>query len=524
MDFELPTPDISWDLERLETTPPSELSQPPSPAVTPSLTPSPVTSSSAGPTIVAQLGTLTPSSTQAGLLDGSQPSISTSKDRTYYSCPPLWSETIDAQNERDAPEKITDTSTVRIAYFFRVQLLGDTDITLLLPTIESRFKNSLGEYLKNNTVYDEGGRCDGFYVDEDLRRRNLTSAGRGVKRRAADENSPTKIIGISSVADLFVDETQSCVPRNNDQCYIAHGELDATYVGFNEAGVKSSISRAVEKKLVDDSRYEIHYLGSQYQSDEGTASGPSAINGASVKMQEAASGEGFLPSPLGIGILAILGSTFLVVCYVLFIKSNGVAKVKNTVEQRKEKRDSKRNALCEEDDEKRIVDRDSCYDLQSITIDYDFENESEDGVEVFAPHPARSIPAVRHGTASTHDSDRTRKVSNGTDDSVVFTVANEDGDSSASQGSRNSISKNFLFADNNNNSSMLPSVDMLPSAYGNSKLTHRSSKSVEACAIQKLPSISESLSPPAYDTPHVSQRSAARNDASGRDGIADWEV
>ena len=73
---------------------------------------------------------------------------------------------------------------------------------------------------------------------------------------------PTRIIGISSVEQLAVDEDRQCVPNNKD-CFVVHGDLAAECVGFNEPGARSSISRTVKEEMVenvadsDDAEYSI---------------------------------------------------------------------------------------------------------------------------------------------------------------------------------------------------------------------------------------------------------------------------
>lgn len=430
-------------------------------------------------------------------------------ERTFYSCSPLWYDTAVNKNGRATPGNSpqSDLSTVRVAYYFQVQILGDDDIAMLLPTIESRFENSLAEYLTANSVYDES-RCEGYFV-QDLRRRSL--------------NNSTKIVRISSAMDLSVDETQSCIPKK-EQCYIVHGELDATYVGSNEAGVKSSLSWVVKEELDGDSNYEIKYLGSQYQSDVNGTSRPPAIDGVVANQQETtqeSTNGGLVLSPIGIGILAVLGSTFFIACYVLFIKSDGAEKVKKAMKQRKEKRMTKMakmNALCEEDDEKRTDDQDYCYDLQSIAIDCDFGMDCEDGMEV---HTMRSAARdVLHEAESTHESEKTKKISNRTEDPVIFTFAYEDDESTACRQGKNSSSIPPASVNGS-----IPLVDRFPSARaGKSKSKARSPKSDESCVIHKLPPISESLSPPSNDTPHITHRSTTRPDAPGRDETEGWEV
>ena len=102
---------------------------------------------------------------------------------------------------------------------------------------------------------------------------------------------PTKIIGIASAKDLSVEkdifvDAQPCIPKNNN-CYVVHTRRIRSYLGFNEAGVKSSISRAVKEEMIEgsvggsssshDDEYKLNFIGSQNEHVT-TADAPSSIS------------------------------------------------------------------------------------------------------------------------------------------------------------------------------------------------------------------------------------------------------
>eukprot|EP00571_Detonula_confervacea_P017358 CAMPEP_0172300262 /NCGR_PEP_ID=MMETSP1058-20130122/2384_1 /TAXON_ID=83371 /ORGANISM="Detonula confervacea, Strain CCMP 353" /LENGTH=609 /DNA_ID=CAMNT_0013009989 /DNA_START=304 /DNA_END=2133 /DNA_ORIENTATION=- len=607
---DLSLPDITPDLDRVGTNPPTnEPSEPPSPSPTtpspttprpttqnptpqpspspttppttqnptPAPSPSPTTSApSPNPSLAPVAATPapiapTPSPSEEATTSW-PPTYSNNRNppavRTYYSCPPPSSKTVEARDENGSDVLIEippPISTVRIAYDFQVQLLivedyQDSYITeSLLPAMDNRLEESLGGYYKDGTEdgQDES-RCGGYYVEDFRRRRKLNEkmehGGIGTvilsmeqqQRRVEEaEEIPTKIIGISSAQDLVVDENQSCVPQN-DNCYVVRGALDATYVGFNEAGVKSSISRAIRNTTVDNDSdnneiYDIQYLGSAT-----TQFTPSSLNnlGRWAEVLPASSGDSRL-TPYGIGIMAALGSAFLMICYVLFIKNDGAGNLKDTMDERKEKKDGKKKALGEDDDEKQTDDQSYCYDLESVAIDC----YGEDGFEVQSTQSSSS----NCSNARSRDSGKTKRMSNRASDmnydnahklsSLLEDVDEEyttvsrvrgpmavtPADAGCSVRSGRVTPLGNYYSNDVGTQAGTPLVDRIPSSARGSPISMEDVSSPPISPIHQLPSISEAeLPPPMNDTPRLAyshSRRGNRPDAqSSCDETEEWEV
>ena len=552
--------------------------------------------------------------------------------RTYFSCPPPSPTTLTRQvNGTNVSIEIDPPiSTVRIAYDFQLQLLAaqqqqeqeEEELEEIMSKLEIQLETSLGTYMKNNTTYQEDDgeeECEGYNVDEfrRRRRRNLAddngaygerfglqqpknmdgeqahlhlqrqrraraddiveteqsttkTVGEVVEEEEEDE-MPTKIIGISSVKSLSIDDTRECTPTSPN-CYIVHGELDATYVGYNEAGVTSSISRAVKQQMMmvppdsgnsssennnndnsssDDPTYTIQYLAQDDTQEGGSrlANTPSVfanlINGYKESLPEIS--DDLQLSPYGVGILGSLGVAFLMVCYVLFIKSDNNDREKT----KKELKKSKKKALCEYDDssngQQSEGEQSYCYDLESVAIDYNNDNGNnvngddnayrEDGVEVRSLGGRPGAVAVG---ASSRSSDETKKMSNKAHDVNYNDVQNmpsllESVDEESSSGAGSISSSNvrgpravspldagvsvrsntpspsertpfagLLFSRSGEQGGRhTPLVDRIPSSTRGSPNSMELSPQGNA-QIYQLPSISEStLPPPMNDTPHV---------------------
>ena len=304
----------------------------------------------------------------------------------------------------------------------------------LLPIIENRLGESLAEYMKSNTENGQDEtRCGGYYV-EDFRR--------NLKLRRTDLTQvPTKIIGISSAKDLSVEkdiygDDEPCVPKNK-HCYVVRGEYEATYVGFNEAGVKSSISRAVKEEMIeqgsgvgngsssssshhdhDHDEYELNFIGSQNEHVT-TADTPSSISVMDILAEAVPSSDGHGPTPYGMGILAAFGAAFMVLVYIVFVKSDAPENLKDKMEERKQKKADKKRALGETDDEKQQDDQSYCYDLESVAVYGNSDNEGEAGVEVTSSRSGSSRDNSR-------DSGKTKKMSNTARARVSASAASRD--------------------------------------------------------------------------------------------------
>lgn len=374
-------------------------------------------------------------STAATVNNNTQESTTTTTKTIVYSCPPP-SPTIitsHAQNGTDITLEIKPSiSTVQIPYSLQLILEGSEaesaeTIDSLVPRLESQLEISLGEHYTSNTSIGENSTaCDGYIIEDFRLRRSLSRTIKPVgyykpqqqRRRTrkddvigkAEDKMSTKIIGIST-ENLSIDEDQQCDPPTSN-CYVLTGHVDATYVGNNEAGVTSSISRVVKQGFEvssynftednDGQEFSIQYMGVQEGSDSGGGfklsdtmhTAKNIVNQWQQAIPERSGDEQL--SPYGLGILAALGSAFLMVVYILFIKSDNSG--------------SKHKALVEEDDERQTDDQSYCYDLESVVVEEQSDaSESkksgdsgdlmEDGVEI------RSV-------CDQSDSGKTKKISN----------------------------------------------------------------------------------------------------------------
>mmetsp|Transcript_21709 Transcript_21709/g.52466 ORF Transcript_21709/g.52466 Transcript_21709/m.52466 type:complete len:596 (-) Transcript_21709:332-2119(-) len=554
----LPDPDISFDLDRLGSDPPTKEpssspslkptprptknpTEEPTPEPTPQPTPEPTEEPTSEPTTapttreptLAPTPEPTPAPTKWSTSNPTTSSPIGAVTRTVYSCPPPEPRTVSARTSNGTDvtfELPVPISTIRIAYDFQLQLLHDANVDSLLPEIEGRIEDSLGTYMVSHTENGEdSSSCDGYHVQDFRRRRGLNHVGRGMMltweggmgrqalrqrgARAENEDLPTRVIEISSAEDLVVDEDRDCVPRNSN-CHVVHGELDVTYVGYNEAGVESSISRAVKEEMGNNGEdfsdndgrdYNIQYIESLNDGTDGgaqSATTPSALNSILDTLAEVtpSSGDGFSPTPYGMSILAALGTAFLAAMYVLFVKADAPSQVKNTMDVRREKRSAKRKALGEKDDEKNKVLRDDAYsyDLESVAISRcESDVGGEDGVEVRSLRglgssraSASSPSALSGATGESRSSGKTNKMSNRAvdlryhDAQRLTSLMGED---------------DVTTCDNN---------DEVRSTYSGTSgicAARRSPDTIDDSLLHQLPSISEAdgLPPPMNDTPRL---------------------
>jgi len=455
-------------------------------------------------------------------------------------------------------------SKVTVEYGFQVQLFDDEeDIEDVLPVIDKKLGKSLGRYMKTNTNNGQDEtQCKGFDV-EDFRRRRLHTFFQREQRQRRDqggqeqeEEESTKIINISTSKDLAVAEDRDCIPRN-ENCYVVHGEYEATYVGYNEAGVKSSISRVIKSKMdvvsSNSDDYQLNFVGAQ---DEhvATATTPSAINVLDT-LAEVVPETTSRITPYGIGIMAVFAATFLVLCYVVFVKSDATEKVKDKMDERKEKKASKKRALGEKDNHKNDqMDQSYCYDLESVAMERtNSDGEGEAGVEI------RSVSSMSKtmGSAVTHGSSNTKRISNRAEDinyanaQRLGSLVESDSDdydqssayhpasgpktvsafdagcslrsstpyshaqSSSYPQSKNVQYQNVLFSKSSSSSSSMANnelalIDRTPSMVTSTSTRgplDDSPTTTNSPLTQQLPSISETnLPPPLNDTPHMSYR------------------
>ncbi|KAL3800042.1 hypothetical protein ACHAW5_003690 [Stephanodiscus triporus] len=423
-DVELEIPDIGWDIARYETNQPTESNQPTPhpPSFDPTPVPSPSPSSDTHSSTATPTESLSPSPSTTNVSE-----TSTSSSSTYYSCPPPPAKTV--QHGTTIVKVEPSISIVRIPYGFQVQTSENEDVITILPNIENQIEATLGEYMKSNTEdgYDEN-LCKGYDV-EDFRLRKLNNAVSTL------EDAPTKIIAISRAKGMFVDENYKCEPHN-ENCHLIYGELDATYVGNNEAGVKSSISRVIKDVVVDQVKYDIQYKEVDdesygYKSPDISNEIPVIVSSAQEATPESIIKSSRL-TPYGLGILVALSSTFIVLCFVFFIKDGGSKKRKNAKRENKyakrEMNNAKRKALGEGDDSKQSDEHSYCYDLENVEIDHEMNIEEDVEVKNTRKYGSANAATATAAVAadcvdSSRESRKTKKWWNKTDDSAKVAAA-----------------------------------------------------------------------------------------------------
>ena len=240
--------------------------------------------------------------------------------------------------------------------------------------------------------YDKN-QCGGYYV-EDFSLRKLTN-----NTLTGVEDAPTKIVAISRAKSMYVDENQQCEPPN-ENCYVVYGGLEATYVGNNEAGVTSSISRVIKEEVVQQSDYDIQYKPVDdetygYVSPDTSNKIPVVVSSAQDAEPESII-ESSRITPYGKIILVALGSAFIVLCFILFTKGIGSKKTKKNT--KRETKNANNKSLGGDDDLKQLDEEDSCYDLESVMSFHD--KDSEGGFEVKSPRKFGLFGSANAATAT----------------------------------------------------------------------------------------------------------------------------
>jgi hypothetical protein len=235
------------------------------------------------------------------------------------------------QHGESSIEIDTPLSTVRISYGFHVvQTQENNDIRTILPAIEGQMERTLGEYMKSHTEdgYDESS-CSGYYI-EDFRRRR-----RRRRKAMAAEELPTKIIALSSAEDLSLDKYVPCETTISTKCFVVKGALDASYLGHNEAGVTSSISRLIKTEVVNQAEYDIEYIDANDDESYGYTTPntadliPTIVSSLQESDPAMSNDESGGITIYGAGILVALGLAFIGVVYVAFIKGNKQRRTKS---------------------------------------------------------------------------------------------------------------------------------------------------------------------------------------------------
>lgn len=364
------------------------------------------------------------------------------------------------------------------------------------------------------------------------------SPGRSAQAEDGEGFPRTRIIGVSTVGDLEPDWGGTCSPRN-DGCYVVEGALDARYVGYNEAGVRSLVSRAVKEEMERDDDatrgYALAFVGAASEGEAALESTADASSFSKIIGAEAEPlpGGGSIITPVGATILGVLGLTLIVLIYAVFSSSDAPESIKDKYDGRRDRKRAKRRALCDVDEDRYSSSDpdDYCYDLESVAVEPDEQYEGEEGLEVM------SVRSVAQGS---RDSLRTRRASNvtgagrrasppsapraaspaltslpeGEDDSdpgpgrVRAVDAGASVHTSASEGSGRSRrddaepSSRRRHTAAREGSRLVDRVpDLVPSdAAGGPK---GSTPTSGGSAARQLPSISEAgMPPPMYDTPH----------------------
>ena len=156
-----------------------------------------------------------------------------------------------------------------------------------------------------------------------------------------------------------MDEEKSCEPQQNG-CHVVRSALDVTYVGTNEPGVVSSVSRAIQAQMAEaidggyGRSYDLQFVETEYHAmplstTDSSIFGKVMGNIAEVIPQTNNDGGAQELTTVGMAVAGTLGVTFLILCYVVFIKSDAKDKVKGELDKRKEKKQAKKNALGDED-------------------------------------------------------------------------------------------------------------------------------------------------------------------------------
>ncbi|EJK44039.1 hypothetical protein THAOC_37457, partial [Thalassiosira oceanica] len=219
-----------------------------------------------------------------------------------------------------------------------------------------------------------------------------------------------------------------------DGCHPATASLEATYVGTNEAGVRSAVSRAVREELSDSGNgfeYGVEFVGT---ADGGRGARTIPRGGGNLFDRLVGQWQEALPeptedsamTPVGISMAAGLGAAFVAACYVAFVRSDRGRKARRDRRTRREKRLAKRAPLGDGDGEVRThtgAGSDSegdgdgphgtgyCYDLGDVSVvdesaadcgDYDH------GLEVAGRSDIERDDSADAGTSC----GRTRKASN----------------------------------------------------------------------------------------------------------------
>jgi hypothetical protein len=345
------------------------------------------------------------------------------QQKSYFSCPAPAPKMILSEDENGVPINVMidpPIASCQVSYDFELTLdetngaSMETDaqslqyIQSLLPGIGDRLGESVANYLELNTEYGpDKTNCKGYVVDE-WRIRMLQH-----RLRAESIEELTKIISLQG-QQYVVDGVDVCNPPARG-CFVVNGKMNATYVGYDEPGVKSTVSRLVKDEMKADTpivkgndrtemNYSMKYLGPSGDVLAQAPATPSAI----ISMEDIAEyipKTEFSPTPIGIGIIAALSAAFVMMCYSAFSKDKGglkeevideVDEIKGKLKKRKSPSKKRKNHVPLANDD--ASESDSGYDLESVAIDVkgDGENDSQEAVEI------RDTVSFGHDAAMAH--------------------------------------------------------------------------------------------------------------------------
>ena len=462
----LPTEDVSTPLPTDEPTPvpttpwpspqPVEITPLPTetffsyPAVTES---SFVETTTFAPTVTAAtdaplIKTALPTESQTSVAVA-KPSQEVAQTKAYFSCPAPSPQMILSQDDNGVPINIMvdpPIATCEVSYDFEVMLHPDEHTTSsstihdskdlqyiqsLLPGIGDRLGESVASYLTLHTEYGpDETLCKGFSVDGWTRRqRRLMMSSSSMHRqeqrlrrdrilRAEPFNEElTKIISIEG-EEYTVDRDNACNPPQNG-CYVVNGRMDATYVGYDESGVKSSISRLVKDEITksetkittsqvgqqEQQRFDLGYSLKYIGPGEGDVLVQSpATPSAFISMEDITQyiPDDFQPTPIGIAIMAGLAAAFVMMCCSICSKKDElkdevideVTEIKSKMKKGKSSKRKKKKAPLSTDD----GSVSSGYDLESVVIEAyrEGENDSQEQVEISGTVSFGHDTAVEH--------------------------------------------------------------------------------------------------------------------------------
>jgi len=178
--------------------------------------------------------------------------------------------------------------------------------------MQSELGDLLAGYLKSqsHTENEEQGEtsCEGYYVNTLIRR-----------LQDADQGGGTKIIAIASSSSFAIDSDKTCT-TSNPSCSVVEGSYDVTYVGTDEAAVKSTIVKAMmeEVRQIESNSFETEV---SFLQEENHNVLPPVIQIVSNDfMDSIPESEGFGSNLTIYGklILGLLGAGFMMIVFVVF--------------------------------------------------------------------------------------------------------------------------------------------------------------------------------------------------------------